>query len=417
MEKDIALKPAEGITNRAIQNKLIGAFIITTFVISSLYGMLVYNGMKYTEDDILNRRLILESEYFFEQYARDKSTAQLPKSKGLVSYLSSSENLPNWLAVQPVGTRELHDIEVHIGVIEIPNSEERLYLSLSETESSSLENDLSTLFMVLLFVGALITTLGLIIGLLFSRAISNPIVLLKKDVEDLKRNSKQSFYGGDRGDEVGALSRSFTQLVSRLQGFLEREKQFTKYASHELRTPISLIKNALAVLRLPSQDQRSQDRNLGRIEAATVELESLVSTFLTLGREDHSTEKYSIDLLDVLKKNINRNNIVAQYKRFDIDIEVVNSPKPFIANKALVDILIDNIIRNIHTHGGTRATIKVDYDSLIFENDIMLNKTTLNHEIKQSYGMEIVSKIAQRSDIQISSKIGSDGYMTILTLP
>ncbi len=50
-------------------------------------------------------------------------------------------------------------------------------------------------------------------------------------------------------------------------------------------------------------------------------------------------------------------------------------------------------MRKSHTEGGTRATIKVEQDSVTFEYDIMLDKTALNNEIRQSYGMGIVRKL------------------------
>ena len=400
--------------NKAIQTKLIGAFIILTFLISSLYGILVFNAMKYTEDDILNQRLLLESEYFIEQYQRNPLSAKLPKSKGFVSYLSSSPDLPEWLANEPIGSRELHDLEVHVGIFNIPNSSEKLYLSLEELTSSSLEKDLSTLFMVLIFVGALITVIGLIIGLFFSKVISKPIILLTRDVENTRRDANKPFYGDERNDEVGALSRSFTLLVKRLQDFLSREQQFTRYASHELRTPISLIKNALAVLKLPNQDNQSQARNLSRVESATIELESLVSTFLALGREEDNLSEQSVDIAEMIQVNIDRNTIVAKNKRFDIIVNIKEQAPTIKVNKALVEILIDNIIRNIYTHGGTGAIITIGANSIIFENSIPIANDVLEKEIRQSYGNEIVEKIAQRLKIKLHHEMDEKQYKTVL---
>jgi len=369
--------------------------------------------MKYTEDDILNRRLILESEFFISQYTKDIASATLPKSKGFDSYLSSSADLPEWLRDEPFGTRELHEREVHVGIFAIPQSDEKLYFVLNEHDSSSLENQLSTLLVILLSIGIFITIVGLVIGLIFSKLISKPIILLTNDVENDQRDLHQAFYGSDRHDEVGALSRAFNRLVGRLQSFLERERQFTRYASHELRTPISLIKNALAVLHLPEQNEARQARNLSRIDSAVIELESLVTTFLALGREDTKIEMQSVNMLSIIKRNIERNNAITKNKRFEIVLKEVETPLPFIANSALIDILIDNIIRNMYTHGATQAQISLSANEIKFENDVPSDAATDKHG-GSSFGTEIISKIANSSGISITSALKGNVFETVL---
>lgn len=409
MEKDIDLT-----SNRTIQKRLTGAFTITTFVISALYGLLVFNAMKYTEDDILNRRLILESMFYFEQYAKDSVTAKLPQSRGLHSYLSSSADLPQWLREQPLGTRELHDREVHVGVLQIPDSEELLYLSLSEHDSSSLESELSTLLVILILVGVFISTIGLIIGLIFSRTISKPIRQLTDDVENKHRDSSQPFYGAELKDEVGALSRAFYRLVTRLQDFLIREKQFTRYASHEFRTPISLIKNALANLRLPVQNSQRTQRNLARIDAAANELENLLNTFLNLGREASQNNVEEINVIDVLNSNIERNKLVNRNKNLMVEVTVKTPPKILKNDKSLVDILFDNIIRNMYTHGTSAAQITVEYNVIRFENNTHETNTLPHEEQIQSFGMEIVNELAFKLGFTIVNSTETNAYIIAL---
>ena len=405
MAKVIVLKPT-----KTLQNRITGAFIFTTFTISILYGLLVFNAMKHTEDDILNQRLLLEAQYFIEQFVKDPVTARLPNSIGFKGYLSSSPDLPTLLRNQPLGTRELHNEELHVGVMEIPGSDQLLYLSLSELDSSNLEQELSSLFIILLSVGTLITVVGLIIGLLFSNSIAKPIAQLTKDVESCDMKKSTPFYGADRGDEVGALSKSFTDLVHRLHGFLQREKEFTQYASHELRTPISLMKNALAILRLPEQNDERKNRNLGRIESATIELESLINTFLTLGREE-VINKEEIDIIDILKKNIERNKLINENKKMDIQIAIESEPEKLMSNKNLVDILIDNIVRNIYAHGISKANILVNSHAIVFKNNIPTYIVNSMTPKSHGYGKEIIDKLVERCGFKLKNTLTENNYI------
>ena len=396
-------------SNRVIQKRLGWAFAFIALTISVLYGLLVYNAMKYTEDDILNQRLKLEAQYYIQQYQTDKSTAKLPASIGLSSYLSSSPNLPALLKAQPPGCRELHQQELHVGVFHIPGSTERLYLSLSELDSSHLEKEQPYLVLFLTAIGLTITIFGLATGLFFSRMISKPIIWLTEDVEKNDGDSMLPFYGAHRNDEVGALSRAFSSLILRLQSFLAREKQFTRYASHELRTPISLIKNAVAVLRLPNQNENSRTRNLGRVESATVELQSLVDTFLALAREKEIVRD-KLDLVEILNNNLERNRLVNEFKKFHIKVVIEEAPQPVFADKELVSILIDNIVRNIYVHGVKDAQIRVFAGSAIFENSISTDTHLNDKNAKESYGMEIIEKLSEKCGFELNYGLMDDRY-------
>lgn len=392
-----------------IKNKLVAAFIFITFTISILYGLLVYNAMKYTEDDILTRRLVLEAANYLKHVEQAPDTALLPNSIGLTSYLSSSPDLPRWLKEQPLGTRELHTLEKHVGVFAIPNTDQKLYIALNELDTSNLESETPVLILMLTGVGVLITFTGLMLGLFFSSQISKPIILLTQDVASRHANDEAQFYGQDRHDEVGALSQAFSHLVIRLQSFITREKKFTQYVSHEFRTPLSLVKNAIAVLRLPEQNKERFERNINRIESATIEMESLINTFLCLGREGTKSKVESIDVIKLLKHNLKRNALANQNKKLDIALNLENE-LTIDNDQNLLNILIDNIVRNIFIHGESKAKITLVDNVIIFENNIA-NTTFNDKESQATYGLEIIHELADKMSITVSSEITNGHYV------
>jgi len=72
----------------------------------------------------------------------------------------------------------------------------------------------------------------------------------------------------------------------RISESLEREQAFTRYISHEFRTPMTVIRGCLSILR------RSDDPKLlkqtTRIDNAITEMEQLTHTFLLLAREENT---------------------------------------------------------------------------------------------------------------------------------
>lgn len=391
MGKGIELNQA-----KTLRNQLVGAFIFITFISSCLYGALVYNAMKFTEDDILSRRVDFEARQYVEKYRADKQSAALPNAIGLTSYLSSSSDVPSWLKGQPVGNRELHDREVHIDVRKIPDSDELLYVVLSELEASGLERQQSTLMLVLLSVGVVISTVGLLLGVILGRYISDPLNKLTAEIEkfDFREGSsvRQLFYGHRRTDEVGALSRSFSSLVARLELFLHREKNFTRHASHELRNPLAVIKNSLALLQLPDVSERSSQKGLERIETASNEMGDLIELFLYLGREDCLASTELIDVSDTIESAIEKNSYLNEVKAIQVTKKIAPNVQ-LSCDQRLAKVLFDNIIRNMFLHGNLSASIELNQQRLAVSNDRSEN-TAYREEGDNTFGLSIIERIS-----------------------
>ena len=89
----------------------------------------------------------------------------------------------------------------------------------------------------------------------------------------------------DRTDELGQLARAFNGLVARLRTALQTQRQFMADASHELRTPVSVVRAAADVAL--SQDRREESdyrETLGIVGDQARRLSRLVEDMLVLAR-------------------------------------------------------------------------------------------------------------------------------------
>ena len=87
-----------------------------------------------------------------------------------------------------------------------------------------------------------------------------------------------------RGD-IGTLARGFHQFANRIASYNERERNFTRDASHELRSPLTVIKMSTDMLSDEAGLSDFGKRSVQRIRRATREMESLVEALLILARE------------------------------------------------------------------------------------------------------------------------------------
>jgi heavy metal sensor kinase len=87
-------------------------------------------------------------------------------------------------------------------------------------------------------------------------------------------------------DEVGRLSRTFDEMIARLEEAFRRQRQFTADASHELRTPLTAIKGQAEVALQRERTVEEYREVLRSVNADVDRMIRLVGTLLLLTRAD-----------------------------------------------------------------------------------------------------------------------------------
>lgn len=105
--------------------------------------------------------------------------------------------------------------------------------------------------------------------------------------------------------DVAALARGLHRFATRLASYNQRERDFTRDASHELRSPLTVIKMSVDMLAEEADLSEFGMRSVRRIKRATREMEVLVEALLILARETDSTdddERFVVN--DVLREEL-----------------------------------------------------------------------------------------------------------------
>jgi signal transduction histidine kinase len=190
---------------------------------------------------------------------------------------SLPESLREWAQTNPnEGLYEFNTEELHVAVIPADNEHRQAFVvfDVAGIEAASSE-DWWWLLVIAGVVGTL-GALGFALGVLVMRRAVAPVAELAKVVagidleklsaEDHKRIESSRF--GD--DEVGVLAGTIEKTLERISAFVARERYFTSSASHELRTPITVITGALELLE--QSDLTATDvKVVDRVRRATLE--------------------------------------------------------------------------------------------------------------------------------------------------
>ncbi|MGI2026247.1 sensor histidine kinase [Endozoicomonas acroporae] len=188
--------------------------------------------------------------------------------------------------------------------------------------------------------------LAWITGLQVSHFVIAPLTRLKQDLDTLDFSSEQQLAGDYYHDEVGAVARYINKLLLRISRMIDREKQFTRDASHELRTPITNIAMASEILQLAVIDNPGIQRPLQRITRATEDMKNLIESFLQLSREESICEAtQTISLHTTVEQSLDRHQYLVAHKPVTLHNQVPTSVTASLP-PVIFSIMLDNLVRN-----------------------------------------------------------------------
>jgi heavy metal sensor kinase len=153
-------------------------------------------------------------------------------------------------------------------------------------------------------------------------------------------------------DELRRLSETLNAMLARLEASVKRLTQFTADASHDLRSPIALIRTSAELsLRRPRTETEYRE-TLARILATSEETTHLIENLLTLARADAGVSELhfdNIDLIPHLNKISEEASILAAGKGIEVTRELAVGPIRVSANPAAIErlllIIFDNAIK------------------------------------------------------------------------
>ena len=168
-------------------------------------------------------------------------------------------------------------------------------------------------------------------------------------------------------DELQRLTLTLNAMLDRIQSSFDKITQFTADASHDLRTPVAVIRTS-AELALSKQRSASEYREaLHRILSTSIETSELLENLLSLARADAGAlalELHPLDLGAHVRKVQERAALLSADKALDIKLQAPPDPVWVKADALSLDrlllILVDNAIK--YTPRGGRCEIALSQD-------------------------------------------------------
>ncbi|MFC6101795.1 sensor histidine kinase [Olivibacter domesticus] len=144
------------------------------------------------------------------------------------------------------------------------------------------------------------------IGKIFSQRIFRPFAQINRKVKEITAdNLHLRLPIGNEKDEVAEITTTFNDMLDRLETAFDTQSNFISNASHELRTPISIIFGE-AELALKTEDSTQQKQSFQIIVSEADKLQQIISGLLYLAKTAYDRNKQPKELvrMDQLLLNI-----------------------------------------------------------------------------------------------------------------
>lgn len=393
----------------AITSLVVGLALSITLIYSLL--LLAYSWL--VEDNIFNRLVASEAAYIEQIYSEQGQIVQ-PRSSFMTLH-KNWQKVPNIIIQQ----HQLKPSQIefslddgrtlHINKFVLANDE---YVLLADVAGLEVGRDyLPSVISWLVVIAILLASIVSVMAFIIAKKLTRPIKLLADEVSQFSVLSPTpSFVRRYPDNELRTLANTIEQCFSQLQSALIRERNFTRDVSHEIRTPISVVKNIVSNNQHVKQISESEFEQVTR---ANFDLEKVTHTLLALARNE-SSKVYEINLTEMLENTLLHHfelNHSEKGKALQIDLQLAENVKQ-IANPNLVQILLNNVLSNIVQYSNeAEVNITLTNNAMSFSNQTEeLVPTQPNRQGVKSIsstgigqGLNLIERICEKNNWRLNA--------------
>jgi heavy metal sensor kinase len=277
-------------------------------------------------------------------------------SKGLITFETnrSFENAPLRIITFPVSEKN------HINkIVQVASSLE------------DVEDALNTLLLILIIAVPLALLVASLGGQFLASKALKPVDHITQTARMItSQNLNQRINPPKVKDEISRLVETLNEMISRLDRSFRQVKQFSTDASHELKTPLTILKGEVEVAlrkeRVPHEYEQVLKSNLEEINR----MSQIVEDLLLLSRADSGEirlNKEDMNLNEILNELVAHMNVLAQSKNLRIETSNHHEEIHIFGDPLRIRALFLNLIENgiKYTEEGGSIHILLTKDTLV----------------------------------------------------
>ena len=250
------------------------------------------------------------------------------------------------------------------------------YLIISNIALQSMNSIIRTTQNELFIIAIILFVLSLVISFFFSRIISRPILSIKNEAVKLTKGDYNVNFVKGEINELDDLSETLDLAARELQNIDETRKELMANVSHDLKTPLTMIKAYAEMIKdISGSNKKKRNEHLDIIISETDKLNHLVSDMLDLSRLQAGAGKLNIlpfDMSANIYSAVERFNTVAEKE--GVTVQVDCEPELVaLGDESRINEVIYNFVSNALKHYGD--------DKLIIIKAYLKDKESIRVEV------------------------------------
>ena len=211
------------------------------------------------------------------------------------------------------------------------------------------------------------------VGYWMSRKALAPVDALVRTARDISgTNLNRRLQILNTGDELQRLTDTLNEMLDRIESAFQKITQFTADASHELRTPVSLIRTEAELALRRSRTEAEYKESLVQILQEAERTTLLIEQLLELARADAgrgSLVMQSVDLREVLRSVVSGWQQVAAARNLQFSTDIYKLEVSVMGEatllRRLADILLDNAFKYTPSPGSVRLALEAREETAV----------------------------------------------------
>ena len=358
----------------------------------------------------LSLRHWLEAEVtrYNDDWLRLGHAAPAPSPRQFSSYWTEAGRLPAWL--KPYQTpgffeHQLGEEDKHFLVHAHPSGKGLLYLVFNDDADDYLDPYEDRLHLVTRLIGLALLLGCIAFGIWLVRHITRPLDRLRQRVAHLTPD-QVDFVPDAPWQELREIELALLAGKHEVAAVFAREQEFSRFASHELRTPNMVIQGSAALLGKVTDLPAPAARAASRIRAASDEMALLTETFLLLGRKE-AVERPPQWVAPLIQRELARLAPLLQRENLDIRLNL-DEQSEVLAPLSLLAIALGNLLKNALSYAEGHIEIALQGQVLTISNPTAAAPDQI---LGYGCGLTIIQRICEKLGWQIETRL-EDGVFS-----
>ncbi len=259
-----------------------------------------------------------------------------------------------------VETARASDLQLRVRLVRLSQSGRLLLVGQS---TASADSAIDRLVFVMLVSGPLVLLAAAIVGWFLARRALRPVSRMTNTAASISINHLDERIPvpvGNDTDELKSLAETLNDMLTRLETGVKDKRRLVANASHELQTPLAVMRTELDVYLATTKLPKHAVEVLESVREESDRMSRIVRNLLTLARFDDGNLKLlkqMLDLHDVALEAADSFTELARDRDVTVSVQGTGSSAP--ADPEYVRLIVDNLVENAIRYSGAGSQVRI----------------------------------------------------------